>query len=121
MQNFFGEERILVLFLVPVALFAPLGRRGLGARIEGPFVNPLFPSCFPLLPFVSLCLIPRARSSLRTSTKFQRGSAKLLIVDRDIEMSFIPVSPENHFPVKNLPYGVFSTFDNVSKLTYLRR
>lgn len=115
MQNFFGEERILVLFLVPVALFAPLGRRGLGARIEGPFV------CFPLLPFVSLCLIPRARSSLRTSTKFQRGSAKLLIVDRDIEMSFIPVSPENHFPVKNLPYGVFSTFDNVSKLTYLRR
>ena len=31
-----------------------------------------------------------------------------------IEMSFIPVSPENHFPVKNLPYGVFSTSDNVS-------
>ena len=49
MQNFFGEERILVLFLVPVALFAPLGRRGLGARIEGPFVNPLFP-------FVTLCI-----------------------------------------------------------------
>ena len=34
-------------------------------------------------------------------------------------MSFIPVSPENHFPVQNLPYGVFSTSDNVSKLTYL--
>ena len=44
-------------------------------------------------------------------------SAKLLVVGRDIEMSFIPVSPENHFPVKNLPYGVFSTSDNVSKLT----
>lgn len=29
-------------------------------------------------------------------------------------MSFIQVSPENHFPIKNLPYGVFSTPDNVS-------
>ncbi|XP_020613018.1 fumarylacetoacetase-like [Orbicella faveolata] len=27
-------------------------------------------------------------------------------------MSFITVSPENHFPVENLPYGVFSTSDN---------
>ena len=23
--------------------------------------------------------------------------------------SFIPVSPESHFPIQNLPYGVFST------------
>lgn len=30
-------------------------------------------------------------------------------------MSFIQVSPENHFPIQNLPYGVFSTSDNVSK------
>ena len=28
-------------------------------------------------------------------------------------MSFIPVSPESHFPIQNLPYGVFSTADNV--------
>ncbi|KAH3784630.1 fumarylacetoacetase-like isoform X2 [Dreissena polymorpha] len=27
-------------------------------------------------------------------------------------MSFIPVSPESHFPIQNLPYGVFSTADN---------
>ena len=29
-------------------------------------------------------------------------------------MSFIHVSPESHFPIQNLPYGVFSTSDNVS-------
>ena len=23
--------------------------------------------------------------------------------------SFVPVSPESHFPIQNLPYGVFST------------
>ena len=28
-------------------------------------------------------------------------------------MSFIPVSPESHFPIQNLPYGVFSTVHNV--------
>ncbi|KAL5019937.1 hypothetical protein ScPMuIL_002829 [Solemya velum] len=27
-------------------------------------------------------------------------------------MSFIHVSPESHFPIQNLPYGVFSTGDN---------
>ncbi|KAL9958442.1 hypothetical protein ACROYT_G035454 [Oculina patagonica] len=27
-------------------------------------------------------------------------------------MSFIQVSPENHFPIQNLPYGIFSTSDN---------
>lgn len=27
-------------------------------------------------------------------------------------MSFIEVSPESHFPIQNLPYGVFSTPDN---------
>ncbi|KAJ7372879.1 hypothetical protein OS493_016806 [Desmophyllum pertusum] len=27
-------------------------------------------------------------------------------------MSFIQVSPESHFPIQNLPYGVFSTSDN---------
>ena len=30
------------------------------------------------------------------------------------EMSFVEVSPESHFPIQNLPYGVFSTPDNVS-------
>ena len=29
-------------------------------------------------------------------------------------MSFVEVSPESHFPIQNLPYGVFSTPDNVS-------
>ena len=29
-------------------------------------------------------------------------------------MSFIEVSPDSHFPIQNLPYGVFSTKDNVS-------
>ena len=29
-------------------------------------------------------------------------------------MSFIEVSPDSYFPVQNLPYGVFSTNDNVS-------
>ena len=28
-------------------------------------------------------------------------------------MSFIPVSPDSDFPIQNLPYGVFSTVDNV--------
>ena len=31
-------------------------------------------------------------------------------------MSFIEVSPDSHFPVQNLPYGIFSTSDNVSIL-----
>lgn len=29
------------------------------------------------------------------------------------KMSFIPTSPECHFPLENLPYGVFSTESNV--------
>jgi len=28
-------------------------------------------------------------------------------------MSFIEVSAESHFPIQNLPYGVFSTASNV--------
>ena len=31
-------------------------------------------------------------------------------------MSFIEVSPDSDFPLQNLPYGVFSTADNVSFL-----
>lgn len=31
-----------------------------------------------------------------------------------VNMSFIHVSPESHFPIQNLPYGVFSTSENVS-------
>ena len=64
------------------------------------------------------CFIPRARSLLDFNVVafgLSRSNSCR------IEMSFIPVSPENHFPVKNLPYGVFSTSDNVSKLTYFRR
>ena len=30
-----------------------------------------------------------------------------------VEMSFIEVSAESHFPIQNLPYGVFSTASNV--------
>ena len=30
------------------------------------------------------------------------------------KMSFIHVSPESHFPIQNLPYGVFSTPGDVS-------
>jgi hypothetical protein len=30
-------------------------------------------------------------------------------------MSFIEVSGDSHFPIQNLPYGVFSTKDNVSQ------
>ena len=29
------------------------------------------------------------------------------------EMSFIPVDERNDFPIQNLPYGIFSTEDNV--------
>ena len=29
-------------------------------------------------------------------------------------MSFISVSPDSHFPIQNLPYGVFSTKSDVS-------
>lgn len=28
--------------------------------------------------------------------------------------SFVEVSPDSHFSIQNLPYGVFSTTDNVS-------
>lgn len=28
--------------------------------------------------------------------------------------SFVPVPPDSDFPIKNLPYGIFSTKDNVS-------
>jgi len=31
-----------------------------------------------------------------------------------LKMSFIEVSPESHFPLENLPFGVFSTKSNVS-------
>lgn len=56
---------------------------------------------------------PRAPLS---SFLLQRGCLHrlVLILYCRIAMSFIPVSTENHFPVKNLPYGVFSTSDNVS-------
>lgn len=33
-------------------------------------------------------------------------------------MSFIEVSPDSDFPLQNLPYGVFSTADNVSFRRY---
>ena len=32
---------------------------------------------------------------------------------RMVEMSFIEVSAECHFPIQNLPYGIFSTASNV--------
>lgn len=52
------------------------------------------------------------------------GSLLLLLValrsapesDSDFEMSFIKVSEESDFSYHNLPYGVFSTHNNVSKL-----
>ncbi len=31
-------------------------------------------------------------------------------------MSFIEVSPDSDFPIENLPYGVFSTKNNVSSI-----
>lgn len=31
-------------------------------------------------------------------------------------MSFVPVSEDSHFPIQNLPYGVFSTAANVSAI-----
>ena len=33
-------------------------------------------------------------------------------------MSFIPVSDDSHFPLENIPFGVFSTEDNVSNVPY---
>ncbi len=33
-------------------------------------------------------------------------------------MSYIEVSPESHFPIQNLPYGVFSTPENVSSVKH---
>lgn len=30
-------------------------------------------------------------------------------------MSFVSVSPESHFPIQNLPYGIFSTQDNPAR------
>ncbi|KAI9137821.1 hypothetical protein BKA69DRAFT_1159517 [Paraphysoderma sedebokerense] len=29
--------------------------------------------------------------------------------------SFVPVSPESHFPIQNLPFGIFSTKDNANR------
>lgn len=29
-------------------------------------------------------------------------------------MSFVEVTPESHFPIQNLPYGIFSTIDNAT-------
>ena len=33
---------------------------------------------------------------------------------QEVEMSFISVSADSHFPIQNLPYGVFSTKSDVS-------
>jgi len=30
-------------------------------------------------------------------------------------MSFVPIDPESHFPLQNLPYGIFSTKENVRR------
>ena len=31
------------------------------------------------------------------------------------QTSFISVSPESHFPIQNLPYGIFSTVDTSTR------
>jgi len=33
-----------------------------------------------------------------------------------LDMSFIEVAADSHFPIQNLPYGIFSTKDNVSDI-----
>lgn len=43
-------------------------------------------------------------------------SSALNVADETAKMSFISVDPDSHFPIQNLPYGVFSTEDNVSIL-----
>ena len=37
----------------------------------------------------------------------------MVVCMRMVEMSFIEVSAECHFPIQNLPYGIFSTASNV--------
>lgn len=71
-------------------------------------------------PRAKRCLIPRARSVLSPPVT----PTWLFVVSIENNrhagyiMSFIPVPSENHFPIQNLPYGVFSTPENVS--TYYR-
>ena len=71
---------------------------------------------FSALDFCSVWVKGTAKSSppmlhqVRPSCQntFHRGAEHFL------KMPFIHVSPESHFPIQNLPYGVFSTSDNVS-------
>ena len=47
---------------------------------------------------------------LRFPTHFTTWTSTTILA----KMSFIPITPEHHFPIQNLPYGIFSTPENVS-------
>ena len=55
---------------------------------------------------------PAAAANATVASPVHRDSSSLRFFDVKTifeEMSWVPVAPESHFPIQNLPYGVFST------------
>ena len=68
---------------------------------------PVHVVCLPLAELVShQQLLPTVASPVhRDSSSLRFFDVKTIFE----EMSWVPVAPESHFPIQNLPYGVFST------------
>ena len=60
------------------------------------------------------CYCSSRSVQLSSFEQFQRGTVTSRLSWR--KMSFLQVSQDSHFPLQNLPYGVFSTSVNVSTL-----
>jgi len=61
----------------------------------------------------TLPLSSSSSSSSSSSPSFSSFSS-LPEISASMAQSFVPVSPDSDFPIQNLPYGVFSSQDNVS-------
>ena len=64
----------------------------------------------PLPKLVSHLQLPPVYSIAgRGSSTFRSSSSKTFLLGGEMSSSWISVTPDCHFPIQNLPYGVFST------------
>ncbi len=82
--------------------------------LESVFITSPSIQCLKL--FDSLVPIIRYIFQYLFSPEINFCMKKIKNLSHILKMSFIEVSAENHFPIQNLPYGVFSTKSNVSSL-----
>ena len=61
-----------------------------------------------------LFFYPACGQSLVHANLFSLQSKKAIWFSPSDRMSFVNVPADSHFPIQNLPYGIFSTQDNVS-------